>query len=360
MERQHVTWGIAALMMIGLVGPAAAKGGPGYGWGNDKGPKAQVSVTITDDRAQYQTWYKAQTQRCREEIDPVTGERLADLVQLVTDIRRDRVELQNRDGDRQTIYLTERTRFHFEPMKGSGCDFSRRGSTYTGIRPGDMIIVQGFLRAGGFVASSVRVVDHAWGWDGEFDNGKDVCGFDGIRAFGEVRDVDPRRESIEVSANVGRRIVELARGGEVLADGRAIRLSTIRRGDRVVFYYDREATSTYNPRVEATRIVVLRANEAYPDGNRPHTCDPKGHDHPAERGNGLEGRVEGTSSGVFFNKITIRDGGRTVSVLAAKSLTALARNGNRLPITALHQGDVVRISYTEIDGVYFANSVTLR
>ncbi len=362
MDRQLVTWSMAALLALGLMGPGSARGydQSHHGWsGHDSGPKVEVVVKVDDDRAMYQHWYRAQTARCHDDIDEITGERLADLLQLVTDVNRDRVELQNHDGDKQTIYLNERTHYHFEPLKTSTCDFSHRGSDYTGVHPGDMIIVQGFLRAGGFAASSVRVVDHAWGWGAEAAT---AATYDGFRAYGEIRDVDYVHDRFEVTANVGRRLVGLAADGVVLLNGHEVAVGTLHHGDRVVIYYTKEATSSYTPRIEVSRVVVLRGNEAYPDGDRPYLCDPRYHadEHPADAGAVLEGRVEGVSGGLFFNRITLRDGGHSVSVLVGKALTAEGHHGDRLPVTELHPGDVVHIAYTELDGTYFAAHVELR
>lgn len=369
-----MTWGLAAVLALTAWPAYAQKGqGPkGRDDDNDRRPTVRVIIQKTDDNDDvraFQGWFNLQVRDYNNAIDPETGERIGDLVQLVTDVAPGRVNVIDRANSRRTVLMTDRTRLTFEaraetamgPTRGN----PRKGTDLTSrLRPGDLIISYGYLRSNGdFTAMNVRVVGQARGWG--YNDDDDWYGQHyGFRAWGEVRDVDTRRNEVRIDSNLGTVTLTFSRDAEFIYNNKTISLRNLERGDRVVFYYREQGTRT----LQVYRLVALRDGERYPEGDRPCYTDPDYRDgrdrwNDDERGTTpvVEGRLNYISSGVLFNKLVLQtNDGRTITVRTSKSLDAIDRNGDRLALFNLREGDWLRVYYNDIAGTFFAERVQLR
>ncbi|MHB9022885.1 MAG: DUF5666 domain-containing protein [Armatimonadota bacterium] len=356
-----VAWVMAVVAIIATAMPIQAK--------DDRdGGNATVRVIIRDndnddDTRALGNWYGYQSDRYKD-TDPETGLRVGNLLQLVTDVNRDRMTVVDRQNRRHTVMLPDRARV--VPMQGQGWGWGRDNNNRSPnskvqvdprfvLREGDLVIVHGYLMADGTLwATTVRVYGRSYGWENDWD---DRPSYKGTRAYGEVRSIDTRRDTVEISTNTGTRTVGLERGGVVLVNGQRQSIEYLRRGDRVVFYY--ENRTSYGV-LSAYRIVALGPNDRYPSGDRPHWADPGNQetDHGGYHGKALEGRLDSINSGLLFNTLEFREyNGRRHNIRAFKSLQAIDRDGDAIPVTRLRSGDRLRIYYSETNGTLFAQRI---
>ncbi|MHB9130754.1 MAG: hypothetical protein ACYDBB_06650 [Armatimonadota bacterium] len=369
-----LSWAMGALMALGLMAPAQAKP---HDNNEDRGNgRSNVRVVVVnkddDDRRAFESWYNDQV-RDYNDIDPITGERIGALLQLVTDVSRNRLTVLDRSNVRHTVLLNNRTSVTYEPRRGHEAfssreyDNNRRGPiAATMIRPGHLILVQGFMHySATMVATQVRIMGRTNGWSAYDDD--DTPSWSGYRGYGEVRDVDTRRNrvTITITINTGVRTIHLRDNGEFLVDGQRKPLSYLRRGDRIMFYCkDRNNDDLF----EADLIVILRDKDTYPDGDRPHKCDPDwyhggkptGGSHYDDR-NVIEGRITDINTRLLFNEINLRGtDGRTKSVYAFKTLEVIDRDGRRTSVLKLREGDWLRVYYKESNGNRIAQRIEVR
>lgn len=350
-------WGVLTLLIAAFTFPALAR--PGDDKKDDnRGAKIHVIVRDNDpdDSRAFQSWYGAQISNYRD-IDPETGERIGELLQLVTGVSRGSITLLDRESNRRTAILTNATRITYpQPITGTrGHGNAPDARQY--LRQGDLVIAGGYLRANGqFVATSLRVMGHLRGWDNE-ENTPAPPQY-GYRAWGTVRMVDVRYRRIEVDANIGRRLVNLPHDVQVIVNGNTSSLTYLRPGDRVVFYYRQYGSKT----LDAYRVVVLRAQETYPDGDRPYCTDPDyGPADVSPSAPMLEGRLESMTTSAVFNKIAVKtNAGRTLTIFVPKSLEAVDERGQRISLFNLREGERLRVYYTETLGSYFAQRIEVR
>lgn len=377
---QTVRWALAMLIALFLTIPALAKPGDGPD-GRGENDKTRVRIIIENDNNQddvrvYQNWYGNQVAGYNE-IDQLTGERVGDLLQLVTDVTRDSVTVADRAYGRHTMLLAPQTAIVFTKQTGNGGwdhgngndrngnnrwdrgnDRNRPSDVTRYLTAGDLVIVNGFLRSNGaFVASNIRVMGRAWGNGGCNDDYQPTYG---QRGFGEINSVDYRYGRIEVNTNAGRRALYLAKGGEILVNGQKQTLQYLRRGDRIVYYF----RDTNRTTVEAYRIMVLQKDDGYPDGDRPHRCDPDyrdGGNNPAPNMPMLEGRLECLSTGVLFNKLTLTPNyGKSVTVYVPKTVDAVDEDGDTISLLNLRQGERLQVYYTDVAGAFIAQQIRVR
>jgi hypothetical protein len=367
-----VRWGLTVVMTLVLALPVLAK--PDRDRDDDHGDRDDARVRITiqqndanDDTRVYRQWYGAQVGGFNE-IDKETGERIGDLLQLVADVGKDRIIITDRDNARRTVLLNGQTRVIFvtnQPGNGYGNGHGngygpngRMADAARHLDEGDLVILGGYLKAdGSFVASQIRVMGEVRRWGGGNDDYRPTYG---QRAWGEVVSVDYRYGRIEVNTDTGRRSIYLERGGEILGKGQKQTLQYLHKGDRVVYYY--RNTPTRNS-FEVYRIVILDKVDVCPDGNRPHCADPdyKQGGNNAPNLPALDARLEGISTGTLFNKLTIStNNGKQVNVYVSKSVDATDDRGNRISLLNLRYGDRLRIYYTEVAGVLFAQQIEVR
>ncbi len=378
---QTIRWALALCMAMMLTIPALAKPGDDRD-GRDDGDKSRVRIIIEKDNNQddarvYQNWYGNQVAGYNE-IDQLTGERVGDLLQLVTDVTRDSVTVADRAYGRHTVMLAPQTAIVFTKQagnggwdRGNGNDRGNRGNGYGRdndrnrpndvtryLTPGDLVIVNGFLRSNGaFVASNIRVMGRAWGNTTSYDDYRPTYG---QRGFGDISSVDFRYGRIEINTNAGKRVLYLAKGGEILVNGQKQTLQFLRRGDRIVYYY----RDTNRTTIEAYRIVVMQKDDCYPEDTRPHRCDPDyrdGGNNPAPNMPMLEGRLECISTGVLFNKLTLDPNyGKSVTVYVPKTVDAVDERGNTISLLNLRQGERLQVYYTDIAGGFIAQQIRVK
>ncbi|HOF88728.1 MAG TPA: hypothetical protein PLZ36_11590, partial [Armatimonadota bacterium] len=218
-----IRWGFSLLLTLALAIPALANPDAGR-------DAARVRLIIqqndaNDDSRAYRSWYGAQVSGFND-IDRETGERIGNLLQLVADVGRDRLIVTDRDNVRRTVMLTAQTRV-IDLRKGPGTGpgvgslpGSRLADAARHVDQGDLVILNGYLRAdGAFVASQIRIMGRAWGWGGNWNSGNDYRPTYGERAWGDIISIDYRYGRIEVNGSLGRRTIMLQRGGEVLGKG---------------------------------------------------------------------------------------------------------------------------------------------
>lgn len=363
--------GLAALLAVTLAAPTLAQ----VGQTKDRSLRGRISVRINignqndpDDERVFQSWFGWQT-RGYDAIDAETGERYNSLIYIVQDVEDNRLYVSSRTCNRETVRLTGKTKVIFEEIRPTwtppGFNPNRRpqGGQFVAsrIRPGDLVIVEGLLMGqGGILATRIRVVGRAWGWDDDDDYGY------GQRAYGEVRSVDTRRGQVEVRANIGTVTLTLSRNGKVLHKGREYRISNLEKGDRVVFYYwdDRPGKDRT---IEAYLIVALEGKDAYPRGNERYWADPKDRDLDGYRDRDqqdtwIEGRVDYVSTGGVLNKLVLRvQHGRANTFYLPKSMQVIDVDGDRIPLQSLRDGELLRVYYTETDGgILIATRVVAR
>lgn len=354
-----VMWGLAASMMFGAVAPSYADKK------NNNGIelKAKVRVVVQDgnDKEEtrlYQQWYGNQMGQLNG-TDPETGERYADIVQVVTEVTNDQLMVSDQQGLRRGVFVNAHTQviMTLGRTQVNTVATGRKTTTRTApqlvdmVRPGDMVIADGYLKVGGgMVATRIRVVGRARGYD--YDDNDTYRPTYGFRSWGDIREINTRRGEFTLNANNGRVTIKLARDGEVLVNGQRQNLDFLRRGDRVVVY-SRDKNSNV-----AYRIVILRDNDRYPDGDRPCMTDPDYKDRGTATGPMLEGRLQYISTGVFFNQIVIRtNAGREMTVRCGKTLEAIDRDGNRISLYNLRGDDQLWITYSDVVGTLFAEDI---
>lgn len=363
-----VVLGMAAVLVSSLVLPARAEHVRDRGgWRVQVLPPVVKTVEVRrednkDDARLMLEMYCAR-QRDYDGIDPVTGERIGALLQMVVETGNDYVVVQNALGDRQRVALTPRTELTFQPQerdrhaRAMGERFPKPGPIIaTRLQCGDLLIVEGYLRGGEMAATRIRVIGQVGRWGDDED--RPTYGF---RVWGEVRDVRHDRRTFDVAANIGTRTVQAPADIEILADGRPISINSLRRGDRVVVYY-RAANAAP---LDAYRVVVLSYKQDYPDGDRPYWADPRDERPGGDQGHGegprVEGRLEFISASAYMDKLVLRDeGGRQYTVRAPKEAEAVAQNGDRIAIEKLRAGDRLRVYYREVAGMLYAQRIEIR
>lgn len=381
-----LAWALVAALAVTLVGPIMAQDdkGEGKALGKDRSDRGRASVRIevttdetTDNRAMQQ--FMGGQFRRYNSIDPVTGERISDLLQMVVEVNNGYLLVANQTDYRRSIVLTDRTRVTFEQIRGReerpdfwltpgrprpgdrndqvrGTDQARGSAFVTDrLRPGDLLIAQGYLNAAGkFVGTELRVMGHADGWyDDEYASR-------GIRLYGEVRSVDGRRDRAEVQTNQGTRTVELARNGELLYRGREYEMRDLEKGDRVVIYADDDARTT----VDAIRIVVLEDRQAYPRGDERYWADPPNwwtNDDDRDNGTWMEGNLNYIQQGALLHRLVLNGPrNRSTTFLLSKTLKVIDRDGTRISLNTLREGELLRVYYTDVDGTFFATRIEAR
>lgn len=358
--RYHNLFTWAVMLVLGLALTMAASAQRDNGNNNNGLRIGQRNQDDADDQRVYQQWFREQV-RGYDEIDPESGEPINVLLHLVTDVRGARIEIMDRDYDRHTVLVTDRTRVSYQSVRRSYTPQGQRArplppdpARASKVRPGDLVIVQGYLRANGqFTASTLRIVDHAYGWG---DDWNDMPGFSGYRAWGEILEVNVSRGTMVINTDSGRKTVSLARNGIVLAKGKEEAFTYLRRGDRVVFYYRNNSGST----LQVYRIVWLDRNDRYPQSNRPHWADPDDDDQAGLLA--ITGRIISLRTGsVFFNRMVIRtDNGQEINLRIGKAVKATDRYGDGIELDRLRSGDRVRVRYNDLNGIYVAYSVSMR
>jgi len=370
--------GLAALLATALMGPALAQNGRNDAKPKDRSIRGRVNVRINvrpqndpEDTRVFQSWFGGQL-RGYGVIDPETGERLSDVLQIVQEVNNNWIIVANRGEVQRSIMLTPRTKVTFKEITPTwtppGLNRSQRprGNPFVAsrIRPGDLVIAHGYLNANGkFVGTNIRVVGHAWGWYDDDDSYP--IGY-GYRGWGEVRLVDTRRHTVEVRANIGYITLTLARDGRVEYRGRDYSIDNLEKGDRVVFYYrqDRDDRS-----IEAYRIVALEGNQSFPRGDEYYWCDPSGNDRgdnrdqykDADGGDWSEGYLDYIDTGSSFNKIVLRmKKGQPSVFFMPKSMRVVDQDGTRISIESLRDGEMLRVYYTNMDGTLFALKIVCR
>jgi len=375
-----LTMGLAALLAMALTAPVSAQNGRNNEKGKDRSIRGRIEVRINthtevtpDETRVFDSWFGGQV-RGYDAIDEDTGERLDSLIHIVQDVQGNQLMVSSRHRHQAMIQLTKRTRVIFQEITPSWTPpgFNRGQRQHGGnfvaerIRPGDLVILEGIMTGhGDLLATQIRVVGHAWGW---FDDDDDYYGpvNYGNRAWGEVRQVDGRRNSVEVRANIGYITLTLSREGKVLYKGREYRITNLEQGDRVVFYYERNRDNN-NRSIEAYRIVALEGNDNYPRGDERHWADPSGYDRGDDRddrdqyrnaGDWVEGSLDYIDIGVTFNKLVLRvQRGQPSVFYLSKTMSIIDEDGSRISIRDLRDGEKLRVYYTEMDGNYYATHV---
>jgi len=369
-----LSWALAAVLAAALAGPVRAQSDTANAITRDRSDRGRTAVRIvtttgdaaSDTRAMQQ--FMGGQFRRYTTVDPETGERISDLLQMVEEVKDGYLLVSNQTDRLRTIVITNRTKLTFTAvdtrdtdrshwMYGRGPQGNAAGGVVTArLRPGDLLIAQGYLNAvGKFVGTNLRVVGHAYGWYDDADYATS-----GTRGYGEVRSVDRTRDRIEVQSNLGTLTVSLSRGGEVLYRDRQIGIRDLQRGNRVVFY----SYATGRNSLEAFRIVQLSDGQAYPRGNERYWADPRGWNGDNDRGDTgewMEGNLDYISTGVLLHKLVLNTTrGRSTTFMLSKSLRVIDRDGSRISINALREGELLRVYYTNVDGVLFATRIEAR
>jgi hypothetical protein len=228
------------------------------------------------------------------------------------------------------------------------------------ISPGDLVVVEGYLHMNGtLVATSIRRTGRTRGYSGYDDRDNYNNRFMGNRAWGDVRDIDVRRGQIEVNTADGRRILTLTDDADVIIGNRTTSIESIRRGDRVVFYFDKLGNMG---RIQVYRIAVLNTDQGYPDNDRPYWADrDRHHGDRVPDGPAFEGRLQYITPGIFFDTLTMRDyNDRTYTIRYAKDMKVINRDGNQVPVSSLRDNERLYVTYVNIAGAFFAEHIIVK
>jgi len=371
--------GLAALLAMALTAPVPAQVD---GKAKDRSLRGRVEVRINvqtqktpDEERIYESWFGGQV-RGYDAIDDETGERLNSLLYIVQEVQGNQLFVSSRSRNREMVQLSNRTKVIFQEITPSWTPpgFNRKRGPLGGlfvanrIRPGDLVILEGMLTGqGNLLATRVRVVGHAWGWydDDDDDDYYGPVNY-GNRAWGEVRLVDARRNSVEVRANIGYITLTLSRDGNVQYKGREYRITNLEKGDRIVFYYEQNRDNNGRS-IEAYLIVALEGNDGYPRGDERYWTDPAGNDRENDRDqyrnadDWVEGSLDYIDIGVTFNKLVLRvQHGKPSVFYLPKTMPVIDEDGSRISIRELRDGEKLRVYYTEMDGNYYATRVMAR
>lgn len=376
--------GLMALLAVALAVPTLAQDDRGNGKAKDRSIRGRVNVRINvntqndpDDARVFESWFGWQT-RGYDAIDTESGERFNALTYIVQEVRGNQLFVSSRSRNWETVQLSARTKVTFQEVTPSWTPpgFNRghrpQGGEFAAsrIRPGDLVVLEGMLTGNGtLLATRIRVIGHAWGWDNDEDYYP--SGY-GQRAYGEVRLVDSRRDQVEVRSNVGYVTLTLSRSGKLMYRGREYRIENLEKGDRVVFYYWQNRDNN-DRSIEAYLIVALEDNQSLPRGDERYWADPKdkdidgyrdrdGRDQYNDAGTWIEGSVDYISTGGALNKLVLRvQRGRANTFFLPKSMQVIDVDGDRIALQSLRDGEAVRVYYTESEGgVLIATRVMAR
>ena len=376
-----------AVLLAGILTVPANAGG--WYWGHGRSyevvPYIGVSTstvtthvdTVThldaqDESVIYQQWFNAQVHDY-DDIDSASGERLSELTEMVNSIENGHVTVSNAQGFQQTVNMTDRTVVTFDPCRAFRAHMGSRMSRYPapGVIPnsrlenGDLVVLEGVMKGSGlFLATRVRVVGHVWSLDD--DAVAPTRGYT-LRSWGEVAAVDTDRQRIEVRSNTGYRVLHLAAGGELLANGHTTTLDFLHRGDHVVFYAARDEGSP----VEIFRVVWLSERDAYPTGDVAYWSDPA--DAVVSSGTAVvptttsvttttytEGDVESVYVGTYFTRLMVRSGGALIAINVGNSGFCYGPHGEHIALHDLHGHDHIRVQTYKAGGVNFGGRVEKR
>ncbi len=351
-----LTWGLTILIAAIAALPAAAQGI------NDWHGRDNIRI-VTVDRQEHDrvflSWFGAQV-KIYNDIDPDSNVRTGDLLQLIDEVNGNHVWLTDQQNNRREIFAARHTEVVFSNLHRP--DVITDGHLADFVTPGDLVVVQGHLRAdGGFMANKIRIVGHAWGWNADDNPVSDEIGT-GVRYWGTVMSINIDAGTCEVNTSDGPRRMRLTRDGEVLHAGRAAVWDSLRIGDRVVFYADLDTPRA----VAAYRLVILAQDDPYPSGVHIYRYDPDRYLHkPAvvigAKLAGIEGHVDYLATGPNFHKLAIRtDDGRSRIVYVAKSMNVFRGGGARISLLDLKASDHLHISFREVNGNTFATRIEVR
>ena len=364
--------GLTAFCLGMLPSPSRAQWGH-HGWGHDQTtiqvytheevqPTVRVitrTVDEQDDVRIYQQWYNTQA-RDYNDIDPVSGERLGNLIHMISDVTPDYLMVTNSLGAHQTVMLTNHTTLLFQPCEAFRRRMGDRMRAYpdpgplaaSRLVPGDLVVLEGVLKASGmFGASKIRVVGHAWGWDTD-DYGTLPLDY-GMRGWGTVSDLDIDRQRVEVQCQAGLRSLVLAPNADVVVNGRRDTLNGLRRNDHVIFYYRRDGITP----IEVYRIVLVGEGQEYPPTAGASWADPVA--TIVETTTLVEGEVEYITTGVTFYKLHIRDHGNVFDIRVGKSAFVLGHHGEHIPLFQLRDKAHLRIHSYKVGEAMFAGRLEL-
>lgn len=349
-----LVWGLLAVLSLGITAPTLAKRD------DDVSPAGQGMVRViekNDDKDDVRVFQQRYAEQLRgyDRIDTESGERLADLVQVVLDVDDNHMMVSDQQGLRRGIFSNSRTKLVLPDVNRgftNGFSLQKRPtgtSLNDAIRPGDLVVVAGYLRVGGgLVATSIRLLNR--GYDDSQRR------FDGFRQWGDVREVDARRGRFTLNGPNGRVNVTLEARGTILVDDRQTTLNFLRRGDRVVAYTRRDDN---DGEITAYRVVVIKLTDGYPQGDKPYRTDPDYRDD-GKNGKGLEGRLQSVQNGMLFNAMVLRAGDTEFTVRYSKGMEAYDRDGGRISPAKLHDGTRLHIDYIDINGNMFAERIEVQ
>ena len=296
-------------------------------------------------------WYTAQVSEYRD-IDVESNEHIANLLQLVDEVDGDRVWLVNKQDVRRPAFITGNTQVVLSGVNHDGLDpFARRRACTQFVdlvRPGDLVIAHGILRANGdFMTTKIQVMGRAWGWGDAEDMGiATTAPVDyGFRYWGNVLNLDVDGRWCEVNTNHGRRRVMLSADCVVMLAGHTVPFSSLRTSDRVVFY----ATHDADRRIDSYRLVISVPGDRYPEADRSFAFDPNIRVDAGVAfvpgGPLIEGQVDYINEGPYFDKLALRVGaGGSNVVYVAKGLTVW-RGGARISLL-IHMAAIICASVT--------------
>jgi hypothetical protein len=350
-----MTWGLAASVAVGLMAPLAAHGDRLHldigGIGISIQHRVEVRHSVPqDDTLLFQQWYAYQM-RAYDRVDPDSGERWSNLVQMVTDVRDNSVQVTDQQYLHRSVLVTPRTEIVFP-----GGTAVAPPATTAPFHPGQLVVCEGYLRVGGgFVASRVRILGQARGWS-NVDKEAEASHFDGTRIWGTVSKLDIFGNVLVLHTDGGPQQFPFDHDAVLIADGQEQPLDTLHAGDRVVAYYHNNEQG--QPVVY--RVVSLHEHDQYPDGSHPYWTDPAGQAHAPANGLLLEGHLRFIDSGNIFDTLTVRAGDHEMLVRCAKSLQVLDKDGHRRSIYDLQDGESLRVKYFDIGGTLFAERIEIQ
>jgi hypothetical protein len=327
---------------------------------NAPAPRAWDRNTDRDDEQTYRDWYGA-VSRDYSDVDRETGERIGDLLQVVTEVSDTRLMVSDSQRLSRAVFVSKDTVVTFPEVSrrsslvGFGRPAQRKGRGITDyVKVGDLVVVQGYLRNnGGVFANSIRVYGQA-----RHGNNPPAPSFQGVRLWGTVRSIDGRRGIVDVDTNIGQRRFSLDRNGVVLNGGKPRSFNALRVGDRVVLY-----AATANDRIiPASRIVVMAAADRYPEVDRPCHTDPnyRAEDNTPADLPGAEGSFVELQPTFLFDRLIVRDRqGNEIVYRVAKETSIVDRKGHEMSLGDVRVGTQLRVQFQQVGDTRFAREVDM-
>lgn len=339
-------------------------------WGQGKPtnvPPDRAQIIVRDDDGErgrgydIQLLFRAQINEYNY-TDIETGERMSNILQLVTDVNDYGLTYCDANGKYYDAAVNKKSEVILTDKVSRAVPRHRRNDDdiplSSVLRRGDLVVVEGTFRmTGTMLATRIRLIGTLRG----ISDDNSVSPSYGYRYYGEITTIDARRSTLTIRQDNRNVNATFSANVQILANGREQSTYYLRKGDRVVAYSFDAANRT----AALYRIVVLTANERYPRNNEPFWTDPDtriGQDKNSSKPTAplLEGTLLTFSRGYYNSQLDVMSfDGRVNSFMVSAAIPLYDRHGADISLDTLRRGDRLRVFYQPAKGIMEAIRIEL-